>query len=68
MDYEIRPEPTPPERDALAKALDRLLAGSREPAPYRSRWRETGIRENVALDEARYATARPRRSPGARSA
>src|ERR687887_430255 len=33
VDYEIRPEPTPLEREALAKALERLLAGDPTPAP-----------------------------------
>ena len=51
MDYEIRPEPTPAEREALIAALERLLAyegGLPEvPAAYRSKWRQAGLRESV---------------------
>jgi hypothetical protein len=47
--YEITPEPTPEQRKALIKALERLLAGEnqRAPEPYQSRWRLEGLRENV---------------------
>ena len=62
MDYEIRPEPPARDRGAVVAALERLLAGDPVPPAYRSRWREEGVRENVDAD---YATARPRRSPGA---
>lgn len=45
MEIEVRPEPTPEEREAIARALARSLA----PPPERERsgwWRE-GVRENV---------------------
>lgn len=63
MPFEITPEPSPEEREALDAALERLLAGEATPPAYASAWREAGIRENV--DGGDYATARPRRSPGA---
>jgi len=50
VDYEISPEPTEAEREALLRALERLLAREEEPAlpqPYRSRWRAAGVRENL---------------------
>ena len=62
VEFEIRPEPKPREREAVVAALERLLAGVRTPPAYRSRWRDAGLRENAP---AAYATARPRRSPGA---
>ena len=65
MELEITPEPTPPEREALLRGLERLLAAGREPplpAPYRSGWRDAGVREATAVD---YATARPRSTRGA---
>jgi hypothetical protein len=47
MEPEIRPEPTPEERNAILAALERLFSkGSGSPA-YRSAWREAGIRENA---------------------
>jgi hypothetical protein len=47
--YEISPEPTPEQRNALTQALERLLAGQdvREPSAYTSRWRLEALRENV---------------------
>ena len=66
MEFEITPEPTPPEREALTKALERLLADDVLPPAYRSAWRALGIRENV--EQEVYATARPRSTPGARRA
>jgi hypothetical protein len=62
MEFEIRPEPSPEEREAVVAALERLLARDPVPAAYRSRWRDEAVRENVDAD---YATARPRSSPGA---
>jgi hypothetical protein len=50
MDYEIRPDPTPREREAIVVALERLLARNSMPAPYTSRWREAGLRENIGDD------------------
>ena len=51
MRYEISPEPDPNEREALEAALARLLAAEEKPAPYRSRWREAGLRESVEDEE-----------------
>jgi hypothetical protein len=47
VEYELEPEPEPHEREALVQALDRLLDSDTVPLPYRSLWRESGIRENV---------------------
>ena len=59
MAFEITPEPTPEERDALLRALA-AQDGTRERP---SRWWEAGICEAVEVpDQAR---ARPRRSAGA---
>ena len=44
MQLEITPEPAPEEREALERALARLLA---EPAPERSAWWHEGIHENL---------------------
>ena len=51
MEYEIRPEPTARERDAIVAALERLLARDPVPAAYTSLWRDAGLRENVDEDE-----------------
>ena len=48
MDLVIEPEPEPREREAVERALERLLSGDRTPAAYRSRWREAGLAENAA--------------------
>jgi hypothetical protein len=58
-------EPDPDDREAVALALERLLAADEVPPVYRSRWRASGISENVDGDEDDYATARPRSSPAA---
>ncbi len=52
MDVDITPDPTPEEREAIVRALERLLAhGPNElPAAYRSAWRNAGLRENVERD------------------
>jgi hypothetical protein len=65
VDAEIRPEPTPEEREAIEHALERLLAGPELPPAYTSAWREAGIAENIEFGKTAYATARPRNSPGA---
>jgi hypothetical protein len=62
VEFVLEPEPDPGEREAVAVALERLLAREQVPTPYRSAWRRLGIAENVASG---YATARPRNSPGA---
>lgn len=62
MDYEIVPEPTPAEREALLAALARLLRDDgRGPAAYRSRWRLAGL----PAEGDDQAAARPRRRRGA---
>jgi hypothetical protein len=50
MDLEISPEPEPPEREAIAAAVEQLLEddfSAPGAASYRSAWRLAGIRENV---------------------
>ena len=49
MEFEVAPEPTEDEREALFAALERLLGGGAvaEPEQYRSRWRLAALRENV---------------------
>jgi hypothetical protein len=47
MELVLTPEPTPEEREAVAAAFERLLAGADVPAAYRSGWRKAGILENV---------------------
>ena len=46
VDLEIRPDPTPEEREALVAAL--ASAGSAAAGPYRSVWRVAGLLENVS--------------------
>ena len=48
MDYAVRPEPSPEEREALERALPRLLA---EHSDARSDWWRTGVRESLGPDE-----------------
>lgn len=64
VELEIEPEPTPPEREAISRAIERLLART-VPAAYRSGWRDAGIAENIEAGKTAYATARPRSNPGA---
>jgi hypothetical protein len=45
MELEITPEPSPEEREAIERALARLLA---EGADERSGWWREGVAENVA--------------------
>jgi hypothetical protein len=65
MELWIEPEPGPEEREAIELALERLLDGDSLAAAYASAWRNTGIHENIDTGKTAYATARPRRSPGA---
>ena len=65
MSFEIRPEPTPEERDLLLRVLAAQDAQERP-----STWWEAGIREAVESDSDEndapgQASARPRRSAGA---
>ena len=60
MDWQLRPEPSPEERAALAVALERLDEDAALPAPYRSRWRDAGIRESVSPREPPAQYPRPR--------
>jgi hypothetical protein len=59
MDAQIRPEPTPAERDALALALREHAED--DVSPYASGWRASGLE----FDEDYDATARPRSRLGA---
>ncbi len=45
MELDVRPEPTPEERQALAQALARAVAS--KPDAERSAWWRIGVRENV---------------------
>ena len=49
MDFAVRPEPTPDEREALERAVARLLA---EPADPRGAWWREGVRESLGDGEA----------------
>lgn len=51
MDLEIRPEPSPEEREAIIAALEGDLARDDLPAPYRSAWRDQGIRESLGDED-----------------
>lgn len=53
MEAEIRPEPTPEEREALLAALGELDAVSRSPAAYRSPWRIAGLADEAEQDAMR---------------
>jgi hypothetical protein len=50
VEFIARPEPDPEEREAVALALERLLAADELPPAYRSRWRAAGIAENLGLE------------------
>ena len=50
VEYEVSPEPSPEEREALDQALARLLEERTHPA-YGSAWREAGVREGLGLAE-----------------
>ena len=45
MELDVRPQPTPEEREALAQALVRAAAPP--PEPGRSAWWRAGVHENV---------------------
>jgi hypothetical protein len=62
VDFRIRPEPSPDERDAIELALRRLIERPELPPQYTSPWRRAGIAETVG---AQAADARPRTSFGA---
>jgi hypothetical protein len=47
VQYEIRPEPTPEEREVLARALAAVPAGGGAPDAPGSAWWEAGAREAV---------------------
>jgi hypothetical protein len=51
VDFEIRPEPSPEEREAIVAALDAELALDGLPVAYRSAWREQGIRESLGDED-----------------
>ena len=47
-DYDVSPEPSPEERDAIIAALERDLHEQRAlPAPFTSLWWQAGVRENA---------------------
>ena len=46
MPVEIRPEPTPEEREAILRALSQLN-GHEEPSP----WWRAGVEESIGADE-----------------
>jgi hypothetical protein len=47
MGLEIKPQPTAQEREAIERALRKLIAGRSVPAAYESAWRQAGLREAV---------------------
>jgi hypothetical protein len=59
VDAQIRPEPTPTEREAIGVALRE--AGEDEPSRRASAWRASGLEPEEDYD----ATARPRSRRGA---
>ena len=67
VEFEITPEPTPEEREALLAALTSAPGGHTD--PYRSVWRLAGLLESVESggEAPRSAAAggSPRSSPGA---
>ena len=62
MKVEIRPEPDDPE--AVLAAVQLLLSADGKPPPYRSAWREAGIRESADDGDGLGVTVPPRASPG----
>ena len=64
MEVEIRPEPDEPE--AVLAAVQLLLMADGKPRPYRSAWRESGIRESAEDGDA-HETERRRERPGTKS-
>jgi hypothetical protein len=51
VEFVARPEPDPEAREAVALALERLLAADGLPPAYLSRWRAQGIAENLGLED-----------------
>jgi hypothetical protein len=66
MKVEIRPEPDEPA--AVVAAVQLLLSADRKPPPYRSAWRESGIRESAEDGEGPGETVPPRESRGIKRA
>ena len=56
MELEVTPEPPPRDREAVERALTRLLR-ARSPEP-RSAWWYEGVRESVAAEREAYAAWR----------
>lgn len=56
MELRWSPEPSPEEREALERALARLLAARAEPG---SAWWRAGVAENVAPEEELTAEGEP---------
>jgi hypothetical protein len=46
--YSFRPQPEPPQLQALLVALERLSEGERRPFAYESEWRRAAIEEAVS--------------------
>jgi hypothetical protein len=51
VEFVTSPEAEPEQREAVALALERLLAPDGLPGPYRSRWRAEGVAENLDRDD-----------------
>jgi hypothetical protein len=51
VDFIVHPAPDPEEQEAVALAVERLLARDELPLAYRSRWRAEGIAENLGSGE-----------------
>ena len=54
MEPEIRPDPTPEEREAILVALEAVLGPLRSSAATRGGWWSDGVRENVDDGSADY--------------
>ena len=52
MEFEIQPQPSGEEREAILAALERLLRGADQRPAYDSRWRRVGVTENVFAKSA----------------
>ena len=63
MDVEIRPEPTPQEREALLSALGSAGARAGRPGSYWSVWRLAGLLENVDSGADGFPAAAPDGAP-----
>jgi hypothetical protein len=51
VEFIARPAPDSEEQEAVALALERLLAADELPVGYNSRWRAEGIAENLGIGE-----------------